>query len=528
MSRMWRAAGRSLATSAIVLSLLVSPLFVAPALAALTADPGGPYTGVIGEKVQFIGSQSIPGDTKIKSYIWDFGDGSSPKRDKDGDVTHTYESAGVFTVSLTVQDDDGATSTATTTATIVDPNLPVPTVSITQPSSGATVTGNVSIVATTSDDSRVIAVEFIADGISLGTDTTPAWSAIWDSTGNSGAHTLTAIATDTAGRTSQNSITVNVADDPPPTVQITTPAGGAVLTGTVPINASASDDTVRVQFLVDGESIWTDYFGFNGWSATWNTTGSPDGSHTITATATNQREQTASDAVVVTVANSPTTTTTVPPTTTTTTVATTTTTTVTSSTTSTTAATTTTTAGTVTTTAPPPTSSTIGPTGTTLEVLGQTIEATTSAIGLSATAFSVAPLAWSPGGDIIITLELDAQVPGYSQVLFLLDGSPLGAPAAVTTGTELTFTRVLPQDLSTGQHRIEVVTDEDPPKVLASRSTGIAVSRGGLTAPLEQTLPGSSTSTTPLLPAIAVLAVAAMVAAAWHNRRRWLPRLTRT
>jgi hypothetical protein len=159
-------------------------------------------------------------------------------------------------------------------------------------------------------------------------------------------------------------------------------------------------------------------------------------------------------------------------------------------------------------------------------VLGQTIEAAAHAIGLSATSFSVAPLAWSPGEEITLTLQLEAVLPGFSEVRFLLDGSPLGEPAAVTTGSELTFTRVLPVDLSVGQHRVEVVTDEDPPQVLASRSVGVAVSLAAST-PLEQPLAPSSMSTTWLLPTIGALAGASLIAAAWRNRRRWLPRRTR-
>jgi hypothetical protein len=148
---------------------------------------------------------------------------------------------------------------------------------------------------------------------------------------------------------------------------------------------------------------------------------------------------------------------------------------------------------------------------------------------VSATAFTVAPLAWLPGDEITVTLRLEAIVSGFSTVLFLLDGSQLGEPAKVTTGVESTFPRRLPDDLSIGQHRIELVTEEDPSRVLASRSVGVSPS--AQSPALENGTPGSTDSDTsgfPLLPILLVLAITAVGTVAWRYRRRWLPRRTRT
>ncbi len=601
----------------LALAMLASPMFVAPVLAALAADPGGPYSGVVDEKVQFDGSGSTEGDEDIDEYLWNFGDGTtrtgkttdhtyrtpgtfvvtltvtddddnvssatttatiaanqppvpdpggpyfaevnkkvkfdgSGSTDVDGKIDryswdfgdgktgkgdtpdHSYQAPGVYTVTLTVRDDDDATASLSTTATIVDPDVPVPAVSITQPSPGAVLSGQATISATTTDDARVIRVEFLVDGAQIGVDSAPPWSISWNtaSAGN-GPHTLTVIATDTAGRTSRDSVSVTVDNSTDPTVQITNPGIGAVVTGTLSITASASDDTVRVQFFVDGISIGTDFFGFNGWSATWDTAAGPDGPHTIAATATNRQGQTATDSVAVTVSNFPTTTTTTLPGKTTTTLPGTTTTTLPVTTTSTTTPPTSTTSATTTTTSlsipsttglPPQTTSTLGPT---LEVLGLTLEATSRAFGLSATLFSVAPLAWVPGDEITLTLQLEAVIPGFSQVVFLLDGSPLGDPADVTTGSSLTFTRLLPDDLSVGQHRIEVVTTGDPSQVLASRSVGVAVSSATSESVVGSAAPETSTATTSLLPGLGILVLAGLAAVAWRFRRRWMPARTR-
>ena len=91
-----------------------------------------------------------------------------------------------------------------------------PSVTITQPAAGTSVSGNVSVVATASDDDAVAQVEFLVDGVSIGVDSTggDGWSTDWDTTlANNGGRTLTATATDTGGQTNSHSIDVTV-DNP--------------------------------------------------------------------------------------------------------------------------------------------------------------------------------------------------------------------------------------------------------------------------------------------------------------------------
>jgi glucose/arabinose dehydrogenase len=73
----------------------------------------------------------------------------------------------------------------------------------------------VSLAATASDDVGVQAVEFFVDGsASLGVDTTAPYLREWDSTtASNGAHTLTAVARDTAGnRTTSSGVPVTTAN----------------------------------------------------------------------------------------------------------------------------------------------------------------------------------------------------------------------------------------------------------------------------------------------------------------------------
>ena len=469
--------------------------------------------GEVGEKTNLDGSGSTPGDQDIKHWFWDFGDGSDIKREGDPLVSHTYKSAGEYIVQLQVEDASGLVSPwVSTTATIIDPNAPVPTVVISQPSSGAILSGTVPIVADTSDDNQVLQVEFLADDTPIGTDTSPPWSTIWDASGETeGNHTIKAVATDALGRTSEDSIEVTVFNARPPTVGITNPTEGAVLHGKVSITASASPDTSRVEFQVDGVGVGTDTLDLDGWSAPWDTNTVADGPHTILAIATSHQGLTSIDRVNVRVDNQPATTTTTTSTTTTSTTITTTT------------STPTTTVQTTSTTTPTTTTEAASTTVTTLEVLGQFIEANSATSGVSAISFTVAPLTSAPGDEITLTFQLDAAVPRAVTVLFLHGGNPLGDPARVTTGNEVTFTRVLPSDLPVGLYRVEMVTEDDPPQVLGSRTIAIVMNAGNV-GPIQ---PIASTTTTQnrwVLPVVGLLGIAALGAAVWQDRWRWLHR----
>jgi hypothetical protein len=75
-------------------------------------------------------------------------------------------------------------------------------------------------------------------------------------------------------------------DGAAPSVALTAPANGATVSGTVTLSATASDDVgvLGVRFKVDGISIGTEDQSAP-YSIAWNTTGSGNGNHTLTATA---------------------------------------------------------------------------------------------------------------------------------------------------------------------------------------------------------------------------------------------------
>src|SRR5206468_3709525 len=68
---------------------------------APTANPGGPYNGVVGVPVNFDGTGSTDPDGDALTYAWNFGDGGTAA----GSMTsHAYADSGDFVVCLTVAD----------------------------------------------------------------------------------------------------------------------------------------------------------------------------------------------------------------------------------------------------------------------------------------------------------------------------------------------------------------------------------------------------------------------------------------
>jgi PKD repeat protein len=76
--------------------------------------------GFIGTPISFDASLSSD-DGTIKSYVWDFGDGTLGNGQK---TTHIYSQVGTYTVTLTVTDDLGATDSDSIIVRISVPNKP--------------------------------------------------------------------------------------------------------------------------------------------------------------------------------------------------------------------------------------------------------------------------------------------------------------------------------------------------------------------------------------------------------------------
>jgi glucose/arabinose dehydrogenase len=157
-----------------------------------------------------------------------------------------------------------ANTTYTATYQVVAVVNQHPSVTLTAPAGGATITQGTAtpVTATASDpDGSVTGVEFFDGVTSIGTDNTSPYSVSWTPT-VTGAHALTARATDNGGaQTTSTASNVTVVppgvDGTPPTVQLTAPTDGAAISGAVNLAATAADNVgvVGVLFQVDGVSL---------------------------------------------------------------------------------------------------------------------------------------------------------------------------------------------------------------------------------------------------------------------------------
>ena len=218
-------------------------------------------------------------------------------------------SNGSHTLRAVARDLLGVTYSSSPVAVTVFNDLTPPSVAITEPSAGATVSGTIALGASATDNVAVAGVQFRIDGVPMGPEDVQApYSASWNTTAaTNGPHMVTAVARDAAGNSSTSAtITVTVLNDlAPPDVAITAPAAGATVSGSVAVTASASDDIgiAGVQFRLDGANLGVEDVDAP-YSASWNTAAAANGSHTLTAVARDASGKTTTSAQVpVTVRN---------------------------------------------------------------------------------------------------------------------------------------------------------------------------------------------------------------------------------
>ena len=187
-----------------------------------------------------------------------------------------------------------------------------PSVSLTAPSGGGSLSGQVTLTASASDNVGVTDVQFKVDGSVVGDDGSSPFAVAWNTTTvTNGPHTLTAVARDAAGNTKTSApVSVTVANAPPPdtsapSVWLSFPGAGATLGGTITLTAGASDNAgvAGVQFKLDGNVLGAEDTTAP-YSLAWNTGSVADGAHQLGAVARDAAGNTTTSALVqVTVSN---------------------------------------------------------------------------------------------------------------------------------------------------------------------------------------------------------------------------------
>ena len=134
--------------------------------------------------------------------------------------------AGTYHYRVSAEDAAGNVSGHSAELTVVVPPDGPPTVSLTAPTQGATISGVVTLSADAGDDVAVAGITFRVGAVAVGTeDTTAPYTTAWDTRSvANGSYVLSAVARDSAGQTTTSgSVTVSVDNPPPPP-----PASGLV------------------------------------------------------------------------------------------------------------------------------------------------------------------------------------------------------------------------------------------------------------------------------------------------------------
>jgi hypothetical protein len=244
-------------------------------------------------------------------YLWDTGEQNTftpvlvTNRNVAGPVQVDLI-AGPHTVTIYLREDGAQLSNLR--LVLIEPAENVaPTVNLTAPTANATFTVGAVIALTANaadSDGTITSVEFYDGATLLATDTTAPYSFSWNGA-TEGAHTLTALATDDDSASSTSApVTINLEADTgninvAPTVSLTAPATNATfIIGdviTLTANAADSDGSVTSVEFYDGTTL----LGIDTtvpYNFTWN--GSTEGSHTLTAIATDDDSDTTTSAAV--------------------------------------------------------------------------------------------------------------------------------------------------------------------------------------------------------------------------------------
>ena len=224
------------------------------------------------------------------TYRWDLGDGSDPIAGQS--IQHQYADDGTYTVTLTVTNDGGITTTETTTVTVAHV---APTIT--------TLTGDTSVSEGESATFSVTATDPGADALTYTWDfgdgsPTVTGDSVSHVFADNGTYTVTVTVTDDEGATTRDTLTVQVANVAP-TVTLgpdQTVDEGEVVT----LNGSVTDPS-----LLDTHTIeWT--FG-DGTTATGTLTPThvftDDGVYTVSLTVTDSDGAATTESIVVTVRN---------------------------------------------------------------------------------------------------------------------------------------------------------------------------------------------------------------------------------
>jgi PKD repeat protein len=216
------------ATASKSATIVVASKVNQPPVAVIAATPNSAYAPAT-ISVSAVGSSDPDGT--IASSVLNFGDGTSASALT---ASHTFSQTGNYTLTATVTDNFGASSTATTSVTVKAPE-----VIVSSPTNDALLASQVHVIASGFSGSPVIAMQIYVDG----TITYSVNSANLDATITvaGGPHTLLVKGWDNSGRNFSKQIAVTI--NKPPVAALSLSSGSILVGGSVTASAAASSDS---------------------------------------------------------------------------------------------------------------------------------------------------------------------------------------------------------------------------------------------------------------------------------------------
>src|SRR3989454_1556602 len=263
-----------------------------PPTASFSESATSVLTGV---SISFDASASSDPDGTMATYSWNFGDGFTGTGKM---VTHSYSTAGFFTVTLTVTDNSGSTGSATSTKTTTDRP---PIAEFSESATSVKIGTAISFDASTSSDPDGTVTSYAWN---FGDGSTGAGVTISHTYAATGVFTVTLTVTDNNGNTAAATASKTVANDSPPIVSFQEDKTSALTGGTITVTYSSSDpDGTIVQVTVD----WGDGTVHNFATASGSDSHSyvAAGSYTVAVTAKDDFGLTTSKSAVKSIGDRP-------------------------------------------------------------------------------------------------------------------------------------------------------------------------------------------------------------------------------